>query len=611
MARTGLFSRLRRLVFEVRAARAHGCSTPQEVASWIAANPMDRRAFNRGLLGTMGALAVGCSDDGAADSGEGSGSTDGTGSTDAPTSTTPPDTSGSSTDPSADTSSTGTDTDSPTTVRVAIIGGGMAGLHCAYRLMEAGVEATIYEASERTGGRMFTARDMFADRQVAELGGEFIDSVHLTLIDLADELGIELDNRDEALGPDVARDTWWIGNMAVPDETVVMQFSEVADLMADLVAMADSDEDVYAELDVISLEQWLADNVPADTYPELNAILNIAYRGEYGLETAEQSVLNMLYLIGADTPDEFRIFGVSDELFHTHLGNDTFTTMLADALGDRIQTNLRLVRARDGENGTFVLTFEGPESPVEVEAEHVVFALPFTKLREVDLEGLTLTEEKRTIIAELGYGTNAKVMGGFTSRPWYTDHAASGSVVADTDAQQFWDTSVGQEGTSGIITNYLGGAQGVASGEGEAEGWFTSVAVPSLEVIFPGSGAAYVPDSAIRMHWPSHPHTLGSYACYRPGQWAFYGLEGAREGNLHFCGEHTSLDYQGYMEGAAETGMLTATAILGDLGLKMSKAHARMAAKKLVRPQPAVQGKLAARPRWAERRRSILPVVRR
>lgn len=608
MARTSLFSRLRRLVVEVRAARAAGSNTPEEVAAWISTHALDRRAFNRGLLGTMGALAVGCADDGAAPTDDTGSTTTGDGtSTTAPT-TTAPETTG---DTLADSSSSGTDTSPPTDVRVAIIGGGMAGLHCAYRLMEAGVDVTIYEASERTGGRMYTARGMFADDQVAELGGEFIDSGHLTLIDLADELGIELDDRDAILGPDVVRDTWWIDGVAVPDATVVMQFSEVADLMADLVAMADSDDDVYAELDVISIEQWLADNVPAATYPELNAILNIAYRGEYGLETDEQSVLNMLYLIGSDTPDEFRIFGISDEQFHTHLGNDTFTTMLADALGDRIRTNARLITARDGEDGTFVLTFEGPEKPVEVEVEHVVFALPFTRLRQVDLTELTVSEEKRMIIDELGYGTNAKVMAGFTARPWIETLDASGSIVTDLPAQQFWDTSIGQDGSSGIVTNYLGGAQGLASGDGTPEEWFTEVALPDLETIFPGSEDAYVPDSAIRMHWPTHPHTLGSYACYRPGQWAFFGLEGAREGNLHFCGEHTSLDYQGYMEGAAETGMLVATAILGDLGLKMSPAHQRMATHKLVVPQPSVQGRLKQRPRWSARRRLLATSARR
>jgi len=56
------------------------------------------------------------------------------------------------------------------------------------------------------------------------------------------------------------------------------------------------------------------------------------------------------------------------------------------------------------------------------------------------------------------------------------------------------------------------------------------------------------------MHWPSVEHIRGSYACYLPGQASFTGLEGERAGNLHLCGEHTSVDFQGYMNGGAETG---------------------------------------------------------
>ena len=108
------------------------------------------------------------------------------------------------------------------------------------------------------------------------------------------------------------------------------------------------------------------------------------------------------------------------------------------------------------------------------------------------------------------------------------------------------------------------------------------------------------------MHWPTHPHTLGSYACYRPGQWAFYGLEGAREGNVHFCGEHTSLEFQGFMEGAAETGLLVATAILDDLGIMASPRAREMAARKLQLPHPAVHGRPSTRPRWAQRQRVLV-----
>ncbi len=48
------------------------------------------------------------------------------------------------------------------TERVAIVGAGLAGLHAAYRLLQAGVRAQVYEASTRVGGRMFTARSLYA-----------------------------------------------------------------------------------------------------------------------------------------------------------------------------------------------------------------------------------------------------------------------------------------------------------------------------------------------------------------------------------------------------------------------------------------------------------------
>jgi monoamine oxidase len=70
----------------------------------------------------------------------------------------------------------------------------------------------------------------------------------------------------------------------------------------------------------------------------------------------------------------------------------------------------------------------------------------------------------------------------------------------------------------------------------------------------------------VRQHWPTAPFTLGSYACYRPGQAGFSGSEGEAEGRHHFAGEHTSVDFQGYMEGAVETGLRAADEILTALG---------------------------------------------
>ena len=35
---------------------------------------------------------------------------------------------------------------------------------------------------------------------------------------------------------------------------------------------------------------------------------------------------------------------------------------------------------------------------------------------------------------------------------------------------------------------------------------------------------------------------------------------------MHFCGEHTSIDSQGYLNGAVETGERAADEVLADLG---------------------------------------------
>ena len=70
------------------------------------------------------------------------------------------------------------------------------------------------------------------------------------------------------------------------------------------------------------------------------------------------------------------------------------------------------------------------------------------------------------------------------------------------------------------------------------------------------------------MHWPSNPWVLGSYACFRPGDWASVGgVMGESVGGLHFAGEHCSIEAQGFMEGGCESGELAAQAVLAQRGV--------------------------------------------
>src|SRR2546429_8051646 len=81
-----------------------------------------------------------------------------------------------------------------TAPRIAIVGAGLAGLTCAYRLEQAGYVAQVYEAHPtRVGGRCYSDRTSWGG-QVTEHGGELIDQGHVELRHLVQELGFNLDN---------------------------------------------------------------------------------------------------------------------------------------------------------------------------------------------------------------------------------------------------------------------------------------------------------------------------------------------------------------------------------------------------------------------------------
>src|SRR4030095_15571361 len=81
-----------------------------------------------------------------------------------------------------------------TSARVVVVGAGLAGLTCAYRLKQSGIIATVYEANTRLGGRCWTRRGDFDQGQIAEHGGELIDQGHTAIRHLAQELRLPLDN---------------------------------------------------------------------------------------------------------------------------------------------------------------------------------------------------------------------------------------------------------------------------------------------------------------------------------------------------------------------------------------------------------------------------------
>jgi monoamine oxidase len=112
--------------------------------------------------------------------------------------------------------------------------------------------------------------------------------------------------------------------------------------------------------------------------------------------------------------------------------------------------------------------------------------------------------------------------------------------------------------------NYTGGDVGASFGSGTpAERAQQFLA--QIEPVLPGISARWNGRATVDF-WPGYPFTKGSYSYWKVGQYTkFGGIEGRKEGEVHFAGEHTSVDFQGYLNGGVETGERAAGEILADL----------------------------------------------
>jgi monoamine oxidase len=211
-------------------------------------------------------------------------------------------------------------------------------------------------------------------------------------------------------------------------------------------------------------------------------------------------------------------------------------------------------------NNTYDLVFEVDRSTKTVNTDFVLLTLPFTLLREVTVKP-DWPDWKQKAIFDIGYGNNSKVMMGFRKRYWYEEGYA-GYFFTDLFLQSGWENTTLQSTTdSGGLTVYSGGPEALNAGKDSLE---TQVQrhLTELDKLYPGA-IEYYNSKADRFIWPEHPWTRGSYTCFRPGQYTtIAGNEIIPVGNIYFAGEHCSYDFQGYMNGGAETGRRAAESIL-------------------------------------------------
>ena len=467
---------------------------------------------------------------------------------------------------------------SATAPRIAIVGGGIAGLNAALVLADKNVSATIYEAGTRIGGRMHSdTSGYFSNDQVSEYCGELIDTAHQTIRALAKRFNLATVDL-LAAQPSGSTDTYHFLGVDYPVAQADADFQQIAPTLKSQLKAAGypttyaSSTAMGRQLDAMSVYDWIDNYVPGGHSSKFGRLLDAAYNEEYGAETTDQASLNLLYLLAYQTGQQFSIFGASDERFHIDGGNERLPQAMASYLGGQnIKLGWAMQSIRTNGDGTISLTFSTPGANQTVTADHVILCMSFAVLRTLDTSGAGFDNLKKTAITQLGAGRNAKLNMQFSSRYWNAK-GSNGNVYTDLGIQNTWDVTRGQSGATGILVDYSGG--NVAGGFAPSTPYsnaannskqvtaYVNQVLAKLELVFPGITRQWNGKASLSVPFLD-PLLKCSYSYWRIGQYtSFSGYEGAQQGNIHFAGEHCSQDFQGYMEGGASEGARAANEVL-------------------------------------------------
>lgn len=457
---------------------------------------------------------------------------------------------------------------------IVIVGGGLAGLNAAYQLGKQGIRAQVYEARNRLGGRMRSVKNAVSEGIVSDLGAELVNSDHDDLRAIMDELGVPLLPRKPD-SSDLDLVGYYFGGERRSEAEMAQAFQPLAEQINADAALLDEDWDTWCpHFDQLSIADYLdlhTDKLPAD--PNIRALIEGLARVEYGVEASESTALQLLYMLPVVDGESVELLSTSDEAWVIGGGSESVITALKNVLAGQVHTGKSLTAIKSTKQG-YSLTFNGVQ---KVHARYVVLALPFPALRKVQLD-IELPESLQRFINEVELGRNEKIIAGMHERVWRNENGFRNEGWSDGPVDLIWDSSLRELDSrdNGALTFFIGGDQVEATATGSAEEQGAAL-VGAYDGVLPGlqdgTNGRYV-----RTAWHKTRGINGGYTSFKPGQYSEFASEwmyvesddpeeavNVNVDRLVFAGEHTSDEYYGFMNGAAQTGRLAAQWIVQDI----------------------------------------------
>ncbi len=433
-------------------------------------------------------------------------------------------------------------------VRIAVVGAGLAGLAAARDLLRSGADVTVVDARPRAGGRVWTIREPFAYGQHAEAGGDLIDEGQAEIARLARELKLEL-------VPILRGGFGYVrcgpsGRPRIVARTASRGWPRLMRALAELsrrYALAEGrwDSPIIAELARRSVADWL-DETGADE--ELRATAE----GLRGFFLADPQELSLAALVdqfaSSQAPAGWRTYRIRG-------GNDRLAAALAAGLGSRLRLNTEAVAASCGRSSVR-LKLRARGSLGELTADYVLFAVPAPLAARIQITP-PLPQAQREALSRLKYGRASKTLLQFGRRFWRRPGRplAFGSPLP---VGAVWDGAEEQRGPAGILSLLAGGS---ASDETRAITAAEGVDGLVRRLAWLGARGAVL-EAFHQTVWESDEWAHGGYAFFDPAfDQALRGWLARPAGRLFFAGEHTSIRWQGYMNGAIESGRRAAAEI--------------------------------------------------
>ncbi len=429
-------------------------------------------------------------------------------------------------------------------MHVLIVGAGLAGLSAALDLSRAGARVHVVEARPRLGGRVHTVRDV--DGVHAEAGGEFIDHPHQAIRGLASTLDVRLVRvlrTGFGLALRTGRRTNLLTSPTAPWRALTRRLRAFADAYRDAGASWDT------AAAVAIARQTVDALVPPGTRPGYARAFVESLRGFYLADPDALSALVLIDQLAAGEPPG------RTKAYRVRGGNDR----LIDALARRMRRRSRIelgcaVRAiRQDARGVRVAITDAEGRSREMAADHAIVTLPPPLVLACVFDP-PLPSRQRAALGALTMGAATKVSLRF-DRPWWRRRGRPHAFGSNLPYGAVWES--GEEQRATVLTLLGGGSASATLAEAGADP--DAVAAMLREFGTPSTASPVGP----AVSWEREAWSRGGYAVFGPGfDPRDRRLLSAAHGRVLFAGEHTSERWQGFMNGAVESGQAAARDVM-------------------------------------------------